>query len=387
MFFFFPVRDEYGVKKFPVMVVLIILVNCIVYFTFGFKTDVYERIVQTYGFVPSRFVPVTLLTSMFLHGGLLHLFSNMWFLWLCGDNLEDRWGHWKFLFFYLLAGVFASVLYAVLIPPRYASVPAIGASGAISGVLGAYAVLFPKSRITFKYFVFFIFFRAGEFDLYAGLWLGFWFLQQAVSSFLVARQLAVSSVAFGAHAAGFVFGLVVGIGVKLFQEARRRSLVTEGRYALQELLGKLESRALTLDQEQMLQSRRKEIAHLVEEDTVAATELYENLLGDFPDISLPEQLQYKLAKSLDRQGKKEAAVTAFQNFIRSYPASRLADNALVTLGKYFLDKGDYEKAKNALRQVVIFYPYSDVYEEAKFILEKQLPEYLAASFYKSDEEK
>ncbi|HOJ40468.1 MAG TPA: rhomboid family intramembrane serine protease, partial [bacterium] len=359
MFFFFPVRDEYGVKRFPGMVLAIILVNCLVYFVFGFRGPEYNAIVKKYGFTPSVFAPGTLLTSMFLHGGLLHLGFNMWYLWLLGDNLEDRWGHGRFLIFYLGAGVFASVLYSVMIPARYAGVPTIGASGAIAGVLGAYAVLFPKSRITFKYLILFIFLRVGEFELYAGFWLALWFLQQALSSLLVAREMARSSVAFAAHLSGFLFGAVVASGVRLFQEARRYALVAEGRHALEQLLGGPKTAALTFEQEASLKSRSDELIALMEDDRVAAGELYEKLLREDPQLTLPERWQYQLAESLERQGKKQAAAAACQNFMRRYPYSKLADNILFFLGKHFLNEGDYEKAKNALRQVVLFYPYSD----------------------------
>ncbi|MCM8769179.1 MAG: rhomboid family intramembrane serine protease [Candidatus Omnitrophica bacterium] len=378
MFLFLPVRDEYGVKRFPVVVLLIILANCGIYFAFAFSPEVYKEIVLHYGFTPARFAPVTLLTSLFLHGGLFHLASNMWFLWLMGDNLEDRWGRVQFLLFYLTAGIFSSLLYSVMIPEKHTTIPTIGASGAISGVMGAYAVLFPRSRITFKYLAFFLlFFRWGEFELYASLWLALWFIQQAIYSYLVAREIALSSVAFAAHFAGFVFGAIVAIGVRLFQEARHRSLVETGRYALQEFLGPAVQATKLLGE---VAPDLRKIEEEMEEDRVGASELYEKLLQLEPLATLPEKVQFQLAQSLERQGKRDSAITAYKNFIRSYPCSKLADNALFTVGKYLLEKGDYEGAKNALRQIVIFYPYSDIYEEAKYFLEKELPERIASGF-------
>lgn len=172
MFFTFLVRDEYGVKRFPVIVVLIIIINCLIYFIFGF-TPHYKEIVLKYGFIPENFSFKNIITSMFLHGGFFHLFFNMWYLFLLGDNIEDRWGRFNFLLFYFLSGIFASLIYYQLTPPKFKNVPVIGASGAIAGILGAYAILFPKSRITFKYFLWFIYPNWGEFEIYASVWLFF----------------------------------------------------------------------------------------------------------------------------------------------------------------------------------------------------------------------
>lgn len=376
MFFIFPVRDEYGVKRFPFAVLSLIIINCVVFFI-SFFSPYYHQIIMEYGFIPSRFSFRNIFTSMFLHGSLLHLGFNMWYLWLLGDNIEDRWGRLNFLIFYFMAGIFATILYSSIIPERYRNIPIIGASGAISGILGAYAVLFPKSRITFKYFYWvFLKIGTGEFEIYSYLWLTFWFLQQAVYTLLVAKSKVESSVAFAAHFSGFIFGMIVAFGTKIFKEAKYRENVMYGKNALINLLGKNPEIERSITEKEEIEKAKREIIENIEEDRVYATKIYEKLIKKYPEVTLPEKIQIKISQSLERQGKFETALLSYRNFVLNYPFSKLADNALFSLGKIFLQMGDYEKAKNSFLQIVLFYPYSDVYEEAKFYLEKKLPETL-----------
>ena len=163
------------------------------------------RFVYDYGFVPSLFfeAPVAnlyrLLTSMFLHGGVVHILGNMFFLWVFGDNIEDRLGHVGFLIFYLVGGALATLVHGIF--SLGSAVPMIGASGAVSAVLGAYLVLFPRQRIFTFVPPFFLFW------LPAWLYLGYWALIQFVQAGgLVVRPGAVSDVAFWAHVGGFLFG-------------------------------------------------------------------------------------------------------------------------------------------------------------------------------------
>ncbi|MCM8804750.1 MAG: rhomboid family intramembrane serine protease [Candidatus Omnitrophica bacterium] len=370
MFFFFPVRDEYGVKKFPIIVTLIIFVNSLIYFIFGF-TSKYEQIVLNYGFIPSNFSLKTMITSMFLHGGLFHLGFNMWYLWLFGDNIEDRWGKIKFLIFYLFSGIFASILYSLLIPKRFMKIPVIGASGAVSGVLGAYAVIFPKSRITFKYLIFLTW---GEFEIYSYIWLFLWFFIQTLNTLFVSLYSIQSQVAYAAHFGGFLFGMIIGIGTKVYREVKYRENVIMGKNMLLQLLGGKEKFLYNVEQIAEIDMIKNKIKNIIYEDRVTATKFYKEGISKYPDICLPEKIQYEIAESLNRQGEKEYALTAYKNFILNYPLSKLADNALLSFGKICFELEDYEKAKQAFLQVVIFYPYSDAYEESKYYLEKLLPE-------------
>ncbi|NQV28337.1 MAG: rhomboid family intramembrane serine protease [Rhodopirellula sp.] len=145
----------------------------------------------------------TLLTCVFLHGGWMHFFGNMWFLWIFGDNVEDRYGHFGYLIFYLLCGVAASAAHYAASPTSI--IPTIGASGAIAGVMGAYLLLYPKARVlTLVPLV--IFFPV--YSIPAPVFLGFWFFVQFYQG-VVASKEAAAGVAWWAHIGGFIVGLVV----------------------------------------------------------------------------------------------------------------------------------------------------------------------------------
>jgi membrane associated rhomboid family serine protease len=189
-----------------------------------------QVVVNVFGFEPYRvtalisgshavnpemaFIPV--LTSMFMHASWLHLISNMWVLFIFGDNVEDYLGHFGYLVFYLLAGVAATLVHTVFNPTS--RIPSVGASGAIAGVMGAYFVLFPSARVlTLVPFLFIFFVR-----LPAWIVLGYWFVVQFLSG--AATSIAYSSqtgggIAFWAHVGGFVFGIAM---IKLFPSQRRR---------------------------------------------------------------------------------------------------------------------------------------------------------------------
>jgi membrane associated rhomboid family serine protease len=374
MFFFFPLRDEYRVKHFPFIISVIIAANIFLFLLHATGPN-YESIIMKYGFIPDRFSVTTLFTSMFLHGGLLHLGFNMWYLWLFGNNIEDRWGIILFLLFYLSAGVFSMLLYSVLIPEKLGSIPTIGASGAISAVLGAYAVLFPKTRITFKYLIWlFIFFiRFGEFKLYAYFWLAFWFVQQAFSTFLVTAGHTADSVAFGAHLSGFLYGVVIGFGTRLYREVRFRENVQLGENVLFKLLGGKQFKQRTIEEYGEIESLKAEVIKAIRTDNDSDIVLYyTDLVRKYPEVTMDEKTQYRIAESLEKQNSLQVAFTAYRNFILNYPFSKFADKAFLSIGKILLETGDEEKAKYAFLQIVLFYPYSDVYEEAKYYLDYKL---------------
>jgi membrane associated rhomboid family serine protease len=183
---------------------------------------------KTFGFVPSRFAlevghgnlldaALPIFTSMFLHGGWLHLIGNMWTLFIFGDNVEDTLGHGPFLLFYLLTGLVAVLAQFVVAPGS--RVPVVGASGAIAGVMGAYFYLFPKARVlTLVPILFFV-----VIEVPAYVFLGFWFLMQFWSGTLavLGPSAKVGGVAFWAHVGGFVAGFLLLI-VFLPSQAKER---------------------------------------------------------------------------------------------------------------------------------------------------------------------
>ena len=159
-----------------------------------------------YGMIPSRLHASSLVTSMFLHGGWLHLIGNMWFLWIFGDNVEDILGHAKYLLFYLLCGVAAALVQVAL--NMDSRVPTIGASGAIAGVMGAYLVKFPHSRIVTLVFVLFF---LTTIEIPASLMLIYWFVLQFFSGVgsIASSHLSQGGVAWFAHVGGFLAGMLL----------------------------------------------------------------------------------------------------------------------------------------------------------------------------------
>ena len=208
-----PLRDVIPSRTTPYITVTIILINAAAWFyELAMPREELNVFLQLFGVVPAAFVPTTLLTSMFLHGGWSHVIGNMWYLWIFGDNVEDRMGHGRFVVFYLLCGFVAAVGQIVLDPES--TIPMIGASGAIAGVMGAYFVLYPHSRVlTLIPIIIFI----DIIELPAIVLLGFWFVMQLFSAGAIAVTSSTGGggVAFMAHVAGFVMGV---IGVFVFRK-------------------------------------------------------------------------------------------------------------------------------------------------------------------------
>ena len=215
-----PLRDVIPSRTTPVVTVAIIVVNGLVFlYEFSLGRDVNEFIIA-YGLIPAAFSWATLLTSMFLHGGFLHFAGNMLYLWIFGDNVEDRMGHGRFLAFYLLCGASAALAQTIMSPDSV--VPMVGASGAIAGVMGAYFVMYPRSRIVTLVPIF-LFIQLIEVP--AIFFLGIWFLMQFLSGVgtlaTAASRQPAGGVAFWAHVAGFAAG--VG-GVFLFRRPERQKV-------------------------------------------------------------------------------------------------------------------------------------------------------------------
>ena len=218
-----PLRDVIPSRTTPYITVTIIVLNVLAWlFELALPADVRTVFLQVYGVVPADFHATTLITSMFLHGGWMHVLGNMWYLWIFGDNVEDRLGHGRFIVFYLLCGIIAA-LGQIAIDPG-STLPTIGASGAIAGVMGAYFVLYPRSRVL-TLIPLIIFWEIIE--LPAIVLLGFWFVMQLFSAGTIAITASTGGggVAFAAHVAGFVVGMIGGL---LFR--KRQVSAWEGDY-------------------------------------------------------------------------------------------------------------------------------------------------------------
>lgn len=215
-----PLRDENPTRRVPFVNYTLIALNVLVF--------LWQLSLGPYGQVAlyrMALIPIDLtlgfdlgdvrsiFTSMFMHAGLMHLFGNMLYLWIFGDNVEDALGHARYLFFYLAGGVAASLTHVFLYP--FSQVPTVGASGAIAATLGAYLLLFPNRRVvTLIPFGFFL--QVAR--LPAVIVLGMWFLLQLGEGILSLGMEALGGVAFWAHIGGFVFGMLVGPRLRLRQK-------------------------------------------------------------------------------------------------------------------------------------------------------------------------
>lgn len=184
-----PLFDKKISEKTPLITILLVSINILLFFLFK---DNLSDIIYSYGFVPGEFNFFHILTAMFLHVNILHLLFNMWFLWIFGDNVEGRIGHIKFLFFYILCGISSTLIY--FLAGQNLNIPLVGASGAISGILGSYIILFPKNKL--KVFP--------DFTFSSFWYIIFWFLIQ-----IVFMYFGGENVAYLGHIGGFISGLVI----------------------------------------------------------------------------------------------------------------------------------------------------------------------------------
>jgi len=201
----FPIGDDNTSRRTqPVVTYTLIALNVLFFFV---ELSGGDAFIQTWSFVPSRFLAnpggdfLTIFTSMFMHAGWLHIGGNMLYLWIFGDNVEDRFGHIRYLAFYLLCGIAAT--FAQLAFSMGSSIPNLGASGAIAGVLGAYLVLFPQRRVT-------VMLGSGVTQMPALIVIGLWFVLQLFSGIgSIASSADTGGVAYMAHIGGFITGVVL----------------------------------------------------------------------------------------------------------------------------------------------------------------------------------
>jgi membrane associated rhomboid family serine protease len=216
-----PLRDTIPTRTTPVVTILIILTNVFV-FLYMLSLDPYTQnhFIRDFAVVPARLNLSALVTSMFLHGGWMHIIGNMWFLWVYGDNVEDALGHGKYLLFYLLCGLAAALTQYAINPDS--QIPTLGASGAIAGVMGAYLIKFPHARIL-TLIPIIVFWTTIEIP--AVIILVYWFILQFFSGIgsIGYSQASQGGVAFFAHIGGFIAGMILvsTMGTKERYSSRR----------------------------------------------------------------------------------------------------------------------------------------------------------------------
>jgi membrane associated rhomboid family serine protease len=212
---FFPYKDDNPRVLVPYVTYGILGLNILVFIGQILLSisdpDLGTAIVYTFGFVPAKFSIITIITSMFIHGGLAHIIGNMWFLWLFGDNVESVLGHLKYFLFYMVCGIGAAL--GQFLISTSSQVPMVGASGAISGILGAYMIQFPKARVHVLVILIFI----TTIAVPAQIVLGLWFLIQLSGGLGTLGMDTTGGVAWFAHVGGFISG--VGL-LRRFQSLR-----------------------------------------------------------------------------------------------------------------------------------------------------------------------
>lgn len=227
-----PLRHTLALRTTPIVNRALVIVNCIIFLLLLFLGQRTEMIIGTFGYMPARLldparygysyfeVAVTLITSLFLHGGVVHLLGNMIYLWVFGGPVEDTLGHARYLLFYIACGIVGSLTHSIFFP--YSTVPSIGASGCIAGILGAFLVLRPRARIV-TLFPLVVYWAMAE--IRAVVFLPVWFAMQFFNGFLsiaTAHRPQEVGIAWWAHVGGFLFGTAVGAGVRWFARGRPR---------------------------------------------------------------------------------------------------------------------------------------------------------------------
>ena len=212
-----PIKDDNKCVRFPYVTYTLILVNVLCWIfvqEWGFG-NAYKSSVLKYGLIPTSIISswqkeaITAITSMFMHGSLIHLFGNMWTLYIFGDNIEDKIGHWFFLTVYFVSGLYANIFH--IFTHLESNIPVVGSSGAISGIIGGYIVLFPKAPVEL---LLTLGLYAKRIVVPASLFIGYWFIFQLVFTLPMFKK-HFTQIAFWAHIGGFIIGFVILQAFKL----------------------------------------------------------------------------------------------------------------------------------------------------------------------------
>ncbi|MFH2137957.1 MAG: rhomboid family intramembrane serine protease [Candidatus Omnitrophota bacterium] len=223
-----PLRDSTPSRHFPVVTLCFIILNLYVFIKGIFLGPSIAGVIHRFAVIPVNYSQLSwrhpddlfgksipLLSALFLHGGWLHLIGNMWYLWIFGDNVEDRLGHFRFFIFYIVCGICGNLAHIAM--NIHSNIPAIGASGCIAGVLGAYFLMFPRAKILTLLPIFVVWTVV---EIRAFFFLGVWFIIQFLSGFLLASSSKeVQSIAWWAHIGGFIAGIILTV---LFTSGKKR---------------------------------------------------------------------------------------------------------------------------------------------------------------------
>lgn len=353
-----------------------------------------------FGYLPSSRNPLRMVSYAFLHGGWMHLLGNLLFLWLVGLNLEDRWGRWRFLGFYLVGAVVAAVAYRLWHPAG--NVPLIGASGAIAAAMGAFSLCYATTKIRFFY-AYWLFLRPRWGTFYAAAWvaLPLWFVEQLVMSFLEAR--GAGGVAYSAHVGGFVMGAATalvlrqtGLDTRFVQEAedavttfREEPEFVDAQLAsdrgdtgaalrsLDTLFARVpdhhEGRLLALRVALAARDRERAGMHLADaleslsrrHDYAAVTALYQEARTQLPDLAVDARALHAVLLAARRHDAPLAVVDATQQALRHHPTHAMVPGALWATADALERLGRHDDAVKALRRIVASFPGDAFAERAQ----------------------
>ncbi len=321
-------------RTFPILTVCLILLNTSIYFG-GMSGGEVVYLWEQFGFSANHIQPITLITHQFLHGGLMHLIGNMWFLWLFGANLEDLMGKIGYTLYYLAGGVLAALVFKVAMGatlPEGVAHNLIGASGAISAIMGGYFVLFPKSKVKC---VFLLGWIPIPFQLPAVFFLGLYFVMQ----FVMLKSMSYSNVAYTAHIGGFAFGagvlyLLISTRAVIVPNLEK---VKRGEYANikaeEAFLGRL---AAAFEKKQF----------------GVIPELYRGLLVATPHLVFEPEKQIQVARAIISAGDPQLAIDAYRRLMAAAPEHPLSHRAGIDIAKILINTyGDKQTAAAYLQWV------------------------------------
>ncbi len=341
---FFPYSTDKPTKRFPVVTVSLIGINILI---FLLTLERAETVFDSFGFIPAAHFWPGIFTNLFLHGGFLHLIFNMWFLWLFGDNVEDKLGRLFFIGFYFFGGVVANLVYAFFVTEEMLNVPCIGASGAVSAIMGAYIVFFPRVRIRalsafFNYAPFLssrphsntAFFRyVIKIHCSAFLLIGLWFAGQIFSAFRGAGAGAISGVAYSAHIGGFLFGILFSAAVSFFMpDAKIKEKKEQEREEEIECLERIINKKKEKEAASFEDYKKKIESLLNESNTEDALELYRQFVNEDIPGNLSLRNQKIISELFLKRGEKDFAFQALIKIVLNYPDKPEAAEAECRIG-------------------------------------------------------
>ncbi|ACY18079.1 rhomboid family intramembrane serine protease [Haliangium ochraceum] len=351
---FLPIGDEPNAPRTPVVTYALLGINIAVYLfitlPMGSDSAEYQRVAESWGYRAAAPSPLTLLSSMFLHADIWHLLGNMLYLWIYGDNVEHRLGPLGYIGVYLAGGAVATLSYAAFLSPALMELPLVGASGAISALLGFYFVWFPKNRVRV-----FILFRVWR--IRAPIVLGIYVLWDNVLPLLITASS--DGVAYGAHLGGFFGGVIGALLISFFGERK-----FQHGHLSEQAVNELREHPPQQLAADAAPATAKSVSALASSNPEAAMLLYETL-SPSERQRVPAELLDDIADELASHGEHEAAQALYHRVAAQQPGSQAGVRAMLAIGHYFRDIGHPARAYQYYYAIAKHDPRSPLAEQAR----------------------